>query len=75
MGTELGGAIAKTNSRLDALTTHVVEVEIRLGTAITALAGDLTDVKTWLLDRRDLPVRVDRCEQDIADIKQHLATK
>ena len=70
--TELKGEIAKTNERLDRVERRQVEGEMRLATELVAVRGTLQDVHTLLKDRFDLRDRVDKCERDIAEIKQRL---
>lgn len=61
----------QTNARLDRLEHRVVESEIRLATAITDMVGTLHEVRDRLTDQA-LAQRVDRCEREIAEIKQRL---
>lgn len=76
-----------TNVRLDAhieatrdglqslredLGRKIVESEVRTATAIHELAGTMHDVRDLLRDRLDLRDRVDRCERDIAELKQRV---
>lgn len=68
--------IDQTNARLDLvrdeLGARIVESELRTATAITDLAGSVREVKVLLRDRLDLRDRVERCEQDIADLKKRV---
>lgn len=66
----LGGRVDLLGDRVDVLGDRVVEAEIRTATAITALAGTLGDVKALLQDRLDVRDRVERCEIDIAILKE-----
>jgi hypothetical protein len=76
---ELGAEIRKTNLRLDQtnlrlerLEQRVVASEIRVATALTEVAGTVREVRDRLDDRLELRDRVERCEHDIADLKQRL---
>jgi len=66
----------QTNTRIDTmreeLSRHIVESEIRTSTAITELAGTVRDLTTVLRAQADLRPRVERCEQEIADLKRRL---
>ena len=57
---------------IDALRNHVVESELRTATAITDLAGSVRELTSVLSAQSDLRPRVERCEGDIAQIKQRL---
>jgi chromosome segregation ATPase len=81
--TELSARIDQTNARLDQtreelsgrideVARRVVESEMRTATAITALAGTLNDVKQLLREGFDLRGRVEKCEQDIADLRRRV---
>jgi chromosome segregation ATPase len=63
--------IDQTNARLDQMRQHSVESEIRIGTAITDMAGTLHDVRDHLVARA-LEARVENCEREIADLKRRL---
>lgn len=73
---ELRGEIralrVETTEHLDTLSTRVVESEIRTATALTDLAGSVREVTTLLREQHDLRPRVERCESEIAAIKQKL---
>jgi uncharacterized protein YlxW (UPF0749 family) len=80
---ELGARIDGTNSRLDAmgeevhtmreeLSRRIVESEIRTSTAIAELAGTVREMTSVLRAANDLRPRVERCENDIADIKRRV---
>jgi chromosome segregation ATPase len=58
--------------RIDKLGDRLTEVEVRTATSITNLVGAVNDVRDLLRDRLDLRDRVERCEHDIADLKQRL---
>jgi len=62
---ELSAGIDQTNQR-------ITESEMRTATAIAGLAGTLADVKELLSSGLELRGRVDRCELEIAQIKQRL---
>lgn len=62
-----------TNERLDTLARRVVESEIRTSTAITDLAGTVHALTDVLRASNDLRPRVERCEQDIVDLKRRLS--
>ncbi len=59
-----------TNERLDTLARRVVESEVRTSTAITDLAGTVREMTSVLRTANDLRPRLERCEQDIAEIKR-----
>jgi methyl-accepting chemotaxis protein len=65
-----------TNERIDSLrdelSRRIVESEIRTSTAITALAGTVSEMTDVLRASHDLRPRVERCEQDIVDLKRRL---
>jgi uncharacterized protein YceH (UPF0502 family) len=50
----------------------VVESELRTATAITDLAVTVRDMTSVLRAQSDLRPRVERCEQDIAKLKERL---
>ena len=61
--TELSGRIEETNRR-------IVESEVRTATAITDLTGTVREMTGVLRSQNDLRPRVERCERDIAELKQ-----
>ena len=69
--------IDATNERLDAmhagLSQRIVESELRTATAITELAATVRDMTSVLRAQNDLRPRLERCEQDIAELKGRLA--
>lgn len=78
---EIRDELKKTNQRVDELgekvdhnfeiqNARITESELRVATAITALAGAVIDVKTLLTDRLDLRDRVEQCERDIDELKR-----
>ena len=60
---------------IDTLCKRIVEAEVRTGTAILALSGDLADVKGLLRSSHDLGGRVGQCEKDIDVIKARVGIK
>lgn len=73
---ETNARLNETNARLetlrDDLGRRIVESEMRTATAITNLAGTVKELVTVIKEDRDLRSRVDRCEKDIASLKQRL---
>jgi chromosome segregation ATPase len=69
----LDGTNERIDSLRDELSRRIVESEIRTSTAITALAGTVSDMTDVLRASHDLRPRVERCEQDIVEIKRRLA--
>ncbi len=73
---ELGVRIDGTNERLDTmreeLSRRIVESEIRTSTAIADLAGTVREMTGVLRQANELRPRVERCEQDIAEIKRRV---
>lgn len=68
--------IDQTNERLEhlgeSLSQRIVESEMRTATAITDLAGTVRDLVTLLRTNNDLRPRLERCELEIAALKQRL---
>ena len=64
-----------TNGRLDTVAQRVVESEIRTSTAIADLAGTVREMTQILRAANDLRPRVERCEQDIADLKRTVTAR
>jgi chromosome segregation ATPase len=60
----------RLDRRIDEVGRRIVEVELRTATAITDMHGTLREVRDLLVDRFDLRDRVERCERDIAELKQ-----
>ncbi len=54
------------------LSRRIVDSEIRTSTAIVELAGTVHEMTEVLRASHDLRPRVERCEQDIADIRRRL---
>lgn len=75
-GKKTNERINETNARLDQLrdelSRRIVESEMRTATAITALAGTVGDLVTFVKQDRDLRPRVEQCERDITDLKSRL---
>lgn len=75
-GRRNGERIDETNARLDGLGEtlgrRIVESELRTATAIAELAGTVRELSASLKEDRDLRRRVERCEHDIAALKQRL---
>lgn len=73
---ETNARLNETNARLDQLRDElgrrIVESELRTATAIGELAGTVRDLVSTLKEDRDLRGRVERCEKDIAALKQRL---
>ena len=59
----------ESSAQIDATNRGLAKSEIRTSTAIAAVAGTLTDLKTIVVDRLDLRDRVQRCEEEIAALK------
>jgi chromosome segregation ATPase len=83
MNGQLGARIDKTNERIDQtnerlevmreeLSRRIVESEIRTSTAIADLAGTVRELTSVLRASADLRPRVDKCEEEIAEIKKRL---
>lgn len=64
---------SELSSQLTGLRKDVVESEVRTATAIHDMHGTLRDVRDLLKGRLDLSDRVDRCERDIAELKQRVS--
>lgn len=63
------------SERIDGLSRRVVESEIRTATAITDLAGAVNQMTGVLRASHDLRPRVERCEQDIAELKKRVGPR
>ncbi len=61
-----------TNERLDTMSRRIVESEVRTSTAIADLAGTVREMTAVLRAANELRPRLERCEQDIADIKRRV---
>lgn len=64
---DLGREVAETREDLG---RRITQSEVRTATAIVELAGAVQSVKELLADRLELRDRVERCEQDIAELKR-----
>ena len=67
---EVSGRIDEVSGRIDLLSDRVVASEIRTATATTDLAGTVREMTSVLRAQHDLRPRVERCERDIADLRQ-----
>jgi chromosome segregation ATPase len=54
------------------LSRRIVESEVRTSTAIADLAGTVREMTSVLRAANDLRPRVERCEQDIAEMKRRV---
>ena len=72
----LNGRVDQTNTRIDTLrdelSHRIVESEVRTATALTDLAGTVRELTTHLRAQSDLRPRVERCEEDIAELKRRM---
>ena len=64
--------IDQTNERVDWLGRHVVGVEVRLATEIVAFRGEFRTMIDLMRGQIDLRPRVERCETDIASLKEQV---
>ncbi len=73
---ETSSRLNETNVRLeqlrDELSRRIVESEMRTATAITALAGNVGELVSFLKQDRDLRPRLEQCEKDILNLKSRL---
>jgi uncharacterized coiled-coil DUF342 family protein len=80
---QTNGRLDQTNARLDQtngrlesmreeLVRHIVESELRTSTAITDLAGTVREMTSVLRSQGELRPRVEKCEQEILEIRRHL---
>jgi chromosome segregation ATPase len=72
LGERVDALGARLDKRIDNLADRIVESEIRTASAVTELAGTVRAVHSMLSDRFDLRDRVERCERDIAELKQRV---
>lgn len=79
LGSRLDGTNERldgTNERLEAMSTElarrIVESEVRTSTAITEVAGTVREMTSVLRASHDLRPRVERCEQDIVEMKRRI---
>jgi predicted nucleic acid-binding Zn-ribbon protein len=70
-----GDLSARIEAMHEELSTRIVESEVRTATAITELAGSVREMTGVLKASVELRPRVERCEQDIAEIRAELATR
>jgi peptidoglycan hydrolase CwlO-like protein len=68
----------QTNTRIEAmgdeLARRIVASEMRTATALTDLAGTIQELSAILRQQADLRPRVERCEQDIGELKRKIAS-
>ncbi len=69
---DLHDEIHALSGRVDRLHTRITETDIRTATAMTDLVGTLHEMRDEFRSSRELRPRVERCEQDIADLKRRL---
>jgi chromosome segregation ATPase len=69
---ELSGAIIVLHERMDRMQAQLIESDLRSRAAHEDTQATLTQIMTYLAGHGPLVARVDRCEQDIADIKQRV---
>jgi predicted nucleic acid-binding Zn-ribbon protein len=69
---DLHDEIHALSGRVDRLHTRITETDIRTATAMTDLVGTLHEMRDEFRCSKELRPRVERCEQDIADIKRRL---
>ena len=67
---ELGGAVGELRGEIGNVRDHVVEAELRLATRFVEMTAASRDVHKLLIDRFDLRDRVERIEQDVAELKK-----
>jgi hypothetical protein len=69
----------ETNGRIDTLreelSRRIVESEVRTSTAITELAGTVQEMTRVLRTTHDLRPRVERCEQDIVELRRRIVER
>jgi methyl-accepting chemotaxis protein len=63
--------IDATNERLDAMSRRIVESDVRTSTAIADMAGTFRETAA-ARTASELRPRLERCEQDIAEIKRRV---
>lgn len=80
---EIRDAVRATNARVDSTNTRMDEMreelsrrivasEVRTATALTDLTGAVHEVASLLRAQHDLRPRVERCENDIAELKRRV---
>ena len=60
------------DERIDRMHARLVESDVRAMTAHQELQGTLTQIMSYLGGHGSLEARVDRCEQDIIDLKERV---
>jgi len=68
----LGGRISELSERMDRTHTRLVENDVRAISAHHELQLTLSRLTDFLDAHGDLAPRIDRCEQDISDLKQRV---
>jgi hypothetical protein len=72
----MGGTLAQRIDTLrEELSRRIVESEIRTATAITELAGSVREMTGVLRTSADLRPRVEKCEEDVAELRQLVTGK
>ncbi len=73
---QTNGRLDQTNERLEhlreELSQRIVHSEIRTATALTELAGSVREMTGVLKSSIELRPRVERCEQNIAELREEL---
>ena len=73
----MSGQLGETNEGVDTmreeLSRRIVESEIRASAAMTDLAGRVHELTDVLRASHDLRPRLERCEQDIVELKRRLS--
>jgi hypothetical protein len=81
---ETNRSVQETNERLEALRAvtetgmarlekRLIESEIRTATAVTELTGTVRELTGVLRAQHDVRPRLEKCEQDIAELQRRLA--
>ena len=68
--TRLDALRTETNARFDALGKRLTKSEMRTATALTDVAGSIREMTEMHRSQGDLRPRVEKCEQDIAELKR-----
>ena len=69
---ETHGMREEIHGMREELSRRIVESEVRTSTAITDLTGTVREMTSVLRAANDLRPRVERCENDIAEIKRRV---
>jgi len=69
---ELSSAVLVLHDRMDRMQAQLVESDLRSTTAHQETQATLHQIMIYLGGHGSLTARVDRCEQDIADIKERV---